>query len=584
MMTHDLSTAARFRRSDRVMYLGRIVEEGPARGRDRDPQHPYTKALLSVVPRGILEIGQSRDPQGRDAESDRGSSRLSLPSAVSRRDRRGRETDPELRAVSRRARAIGRPASSASRVLRKRRGIVRSKWRSRWPKPSGRPRTRRPRRRRGTPRRGADPRCASVTTRPQASGSVPRSRLAQALPGSTVETPTCPRSALRCATRTVVVEAVARHEPGLRAEDVALDAPDGGRLPSSAVRVRAGPTEVGANTGAPRRAGRRAPAARARRSRVRPRVSRRVGGGQVFGHSEPASASRTCGRARRPTRSPRARAHRGRLAGIERLGSTVAVSVGEVEQPSGDESRRAVGKDVAEPRREVRDRSGEVTRQPQPRVAEDLELGVERLPVVGSERASSSRWSSGCPHGRRPGAGDPGGGADVAANRDPSCPAPSAREVEQRAGARAARPARCANRRASGEIGLRRVERRTKTGSAGRRRLRCARREPAAEPADQLRDEVDVRPGQRRRCRHVAHGPISSRFGHRQRLERAEGVVAVAVGPAGHEHRRALDPVVAGPDRALPPVRPVVLLLEPAEKPRLGPFDAPRHSSRQPSP
>jgi len=39
------------------MYLGRIVEEGPAREVVHNPQHPYTKALLSVVPK--------RDPRDR---------------------------------------------------------------------------------------------------------------------------------------------------------------------------------------------------------------------------------------------------------------------------------------------------------------------------------------------------------------------------------------------------------------------------------------------------------------------------------------------------------------------------------------
>jgi peptide/nickel transport system ATP-binding protein len=51
MITHDLSTAARFADRIAVMYLGRIVEEGPAADLVRSPQHPYTKALLSVVPR-----------------------------------------------------------------------------------------------------------------------------------------------------------------------------------------------------------------------------------------------------------------------------------------------------------------------------------------------------------------------------------------------------------------------------------------------------------------------------------------------------------------------------------------------------
>lgn len=50
MITHDMSTVAAY--SDRlaVMYLGRIVETGPSRSVLTNPQHPYTQALLSVVP------------------------------------------------------------------------------------------------------------------------------------------------------------------------------------------------------------------------------------------------------------------------------------------------------------------------------------------------------------------------------------------------------------------------------------------------------------------------------------------------------------------------------------------------------
>ncbi len=51
MITHDLSTAAHFADRIAVMYLGRVVEEGPAKDVVRNPQHPYTKALMSVVPR-----------------------------------------------------------------------------------------------------------------------------------------------------------------------------------------------------------------------------------------------------------------------------------------------------------------------------------------------------------------------------------------------------------------------------------------------------------------------------------------------------------------------------------------------------
>lgn len=49
-ITHDLSTVAYFADRIAVMYLGRIVEIGSAREVLQNPQHPYTKALLSVVP------------------------------------------------------------------------------------------------------------------------------------------------------------------------------------------------------------------------------------------------------------------------------------------------------------------------------------------------------------------------------------------------------------------------------------------------------------------------------------------------------------------------------------------------------
>ena len=50
MITHDLSVASNFADRVYVMYMGRIVEQGPAREVVRRPSHPYTRALISVVP------------------------------------------------------------------------------------------------------------------------------------------------------------------------------------------------------------------------------------------------------------------------------------------------------------------------------------------------------------------------------------------------------------------------------------------------------------------------------------------------------------------------------------------------------
>jgi oligopeptide/dipeptide ABC transporter ATP-binding protein len=50
VVTHDLGLAWNIADRIAVMYLGRIVELGPTEQLLSDPQHPYTKALLSVVP------------------------------------------------------------------------------------------------------------------------------------------------------------------------------------------------------------------------------------------------------------------------------------------------------------------------------------------------------------------------------------------------------------------------------------------------------------------------------------------------------------------------------------------------------
>ena len=70
MITHDLSTVAAYADRIAVMYMGRIVEHGRTRDVLTDPQHPYARALLSVVPipdpsvrrRPVILGGETPDP------------------------------------------------------------------------------------------------------------------------------------------------------------------------------------------------------------------------------------------------------------------------------------------------------------------------------------------------------------------------------------------------------------------------------------------------------------------------------------------------------------------------------------------
>lgn len=54
LVTHDLGVAAEFCDTIAVMYAGRIVEQGPVDNIVTNPQHPYTRGLLSCRP----SIGQ----------------------------------------------------------------------------------------------------------------------------------------------------------------------------------------------------------------------------------------------------------------------------------------------------------------------------------------------------------------------------------------------------------------------------------------------------------------------------------------------------------------------------------------------
>jgi len=69
-ITHDLATAAFFTDRVAVMYLGRIVEIGPTKTVLSDPRHPYTQALLSVIPvpnprrrrKRMILVGETPNP------------------------------------------------------------------------------------------------------------------------------------------------------------------------------------------------------------------------------------------------------------------------------------------------------------------------------------------------------------------------------------------------------------------------------------------------------------------------------------------------------------------------------------------
>ena len=52
LITHDLGVIAETADRVAVMYAGRIVETGPVRAIFREPQHPYTRALLASIPGG----------------------------------------------------------------------------------------------------------------------------------------------------------------------------------------------------------------------------------------------------------------------------------------------------------------------------------------------------------------------------------------------------------------------------------------------------------------------------------------------------------------------------------------------------
>jgi oligopeptide/dipeptide ABC transporter ATP-binding protein len=58
LITHDLGVVAETADEVLVMYAGKVVEQGPVRELFKNPQHPYTRGLLSSLPRFDRNVAQ----------------------------------------------------------------------------------------------------------------------------------------------------------------------------------------------------------------------------------------------------------------------------------------------------------------------------------------------------------------------------------------------------------------------------------------------------------------------------------------------------------------------------------------------
>ena len=70
-ISHDLAVVQYMADRIGVMYLGRIVEEGPAREVVKNPKHPYTKALIDSIPVPDPEFVHDESAISRRAPSNR---------------------------------------------------------------------------------------------------------------------------------------------------------------------------------------------------------------------------------------------------------------------------------------------------------------------------------------------------------------------------------------------------------------------------------------------------------------------------------------------------------------------------------
>ncbi len=107
-ISHDISVVSHVSQRIAIMYLGKIVEIGPAQSVIRQPLHPYTRALLDAVPR--IERGAQKEAALLSGDPP---SPMSIPPGCRFHTRcyldqipQCRSTEPQLRAV--------RPSHSAA--------------------------------------------------------------------------------------------------------------------------------------------------------------------------------------------------------------------------------------------------------------------------------------------------------------------------------------------------------------------------------------------------------------------------------------------------------------------------------------
>ena len=92
-ISHDLGVVRYLADRIVVLYLGRVMEVGPADAVFASPHHPYTEALLSAVPTLDEHRPPAHPPGGRDPQRRQPALRLPVPHPLPPQDRRDLRDD-----------------------------------------------------------------------------------------------------------------------------------------------------------------------------------------------------------------------------------------------------------------------------------------------------------------------------------------------------------------------------------------------------------------------------------------------------------------------------------------------------------